>query len=203
MGEHVCLKGTRLCKGQFTLCATKWFFPCMCSLVSLEMTCTGARVIALYAVERPFSWMGSLVFLQSASIGAREFAQCATKRSFPWMSPHVSLENRGYFARVVALLANENLVAISLRLNDITWCVDCLRFCDRSNTKDEEQLIAKVDKIFGECQWKVKVITLLDSDVRFLPFYIYHAPFFAAQSYRPTLAKRLFQNSKDWVVWFP
>ena len=203
MCSLVFYENTSLCARVFALCAIKKFLSWMGLHVSFEFRSSFARVVALYAVERPFSWMGSLVFLQSASIGAREFAQCATKRSFPWMSPHVSLENRGYFARVVALLANENLVAISLRLNDITWCVDCLRFCDRSNTKDEEQLIAKVDKIFGECRWKVKVITLLDSDVRFLPFYIYHAPFFAAQSYRPTLAKRLFQNSKDWVVWFP
>ena len=146
------------------------------------MNSTGARVVALYAVEWLFSWMGSLVSLQSACIGTRELAQCATKRFFPCMSPHVvlesrnsfarvvalcaierfffwmglhvCLENRSFFARVVALFANEKPLAITLRLTNIVWCVRCLHFRDRPSTKVEGQLIAKVVKIIGECNEK-------------------------------------------------
>ena len=131
MGEHVCLRVTSLCTWVVALCAIVRFFP---------------RVF-------------SLVCLQNTSIGAREIAQCATKRFFSWMGPHVSLENRGFFARVVALFANEKLFAITLRLTDISWCVDSLHFCDRPSTKVEGQLIAKLVTIFGEGRWKVKVIT--------------------------------------------
>ena len=68
------------------------------------------------------------------------------------MGPHVCLETKCSFARVVALFANEKFVAITLRLIDITRCVDCLHFCDRPSTEVEGQLIAKVVRIIGECQ---------------------------------------------------
>ena len=68
------------------------------------------------------------------------------------MGLHVSLEIRSSFARVVALFANEKLVAITLRLNDITRCVYGLHFCSRPSTKVEGQLIAKVVKIIGKSQ---------------------------------------------------
>ena len=44
------------------------------------------------------------------------------------MGPHVYLENRDFFARVVALFANEKLVVITLRLTDIIRWVDGLHF---------------------------------------------------------------------------
>ena len=70
------------------------------------------------------------------------------------MGPHVSLENRSFFARVVALFANEMIFASTFRLTDISGCVDCQHFCDRPSTKVEGQLIAKVVKIIGECNEK-------------------------------------------------
>ena len=143
VSEHVRLKGIRPRKGESTLCATERFFPCMCSLVFHESTSLCARVFAYSSIERFFFWMGL----------------------------KVSLEIRSSFARAVALFANEKFIASTLGLNNITWCVDCLHFCDRPSTKVEGQLMAKVVRIFGEGQWKVKVIELSDSDVRFLPFW--------------------------------
>ena len=96
--------------------------------------------------------MCSFVCIQSASIRASEVAYCATDRFFSCMGPHVSLENKSFFARVVALFANEKFAAITFRLTNITRCVDTLHFCDRPSTKVEGQLIANVVKIFGECE---------------------------------------------------
>ena len=187
MCPHVFLESTGLCARVLALCTKERFFSCMSPHVYLENRSTFARVVTLCAVEWFSLWMGehvclkvtslckwvvalsaivrffphmfSLVCLQSTSLGAREFAQCATKRFFSWMGPHVYLEIKSSFARVVALFANEKLFAITLRLTDISWCVDSLHFCDRPSTKVEGQLIAKLVTIFGEGQWKVKVIT--------------------------------------------
>ena len=70
------------------------------------------------------------------------------------MGLHVSLEIRSSFARVVALFADENLVGITLRLNNITRGVDRLHFCDRPSTEVEGQLIAKVVRISGNVNEK-------------------------------------------------
>ena len=64
--------------------------------------------------------MCSFVCIQSASIRASEVAYCATDRFFSCMGPHVSLENKSFFARVVALFANEKFAAITFRLTNIT-----------------------------------------------------------------------------------
>ena len=178
------------------------------------MNSTGAREVALYAVEWLFSWMGSLVSLQSACIGTRELAQCATKRFFPCMSPHVvlesrnsfarvvalcaierfffwmglhvCLENRSFFARVVALFANEKLAAITSWLTDTTWCIDCLHFCDRPSTKVEGQLNANFVRILGEGQWKVKVITYRHTSPLMT---LYHLIPSSANLYRPSTSQ--------------
>ena len=70
------------------------------------------------------------------------------------MGPHVSLEIRSSFTRVVALFADEKLFASTLRLHDITRCVDRLHFCDRPSTEVEGQLIAKVVRISGNVNEK-------------------------------------------------
>ena len=51
VSELVSLKGTRLCTGESTLCATKRFFPCMSPHVALESRSSFARVVALCAIE--------------------------------------------------------------------------------------------------------------------------------------------------------
>ena len=193
MGPYVCLEIRSSFARVVAMCAAEWFSLWMGEHVCLKVTSLCTWVVALWAIVRFFPCMFSIVCLQSISTGAREFAQCATKGFFSWMGPHVSLEIRSLFARVVALFANEKLFAIILRLTDIAWCVDCLHFCDRPSTKVEGQLIGKVVRIFGEGQWKVKVITLSDSDAsRFEMFQkFYNTTFFNQKFY--TL-KRVYQD---------
>ena len=197
MYEHVLFSIRSKCRGVVTLCAFERLFPRMCSFVSLQSTGNGARIVAVCATERLSPWMGPHVCCEGISPCARVIAQCAIERFSPRMGSHVCLENGSSFATVVALFANEKFAAITLRLNDITRYVDSLHFCDRPSSEVERQLIAKVVRIIKECQWKVKVITLSDSDAsRFEMFQkFYNTTFFNQKFY--TL-KRVYQDYFWW-----
>ena len=79
----------------------------MCPHVFLERTGMGARIVALFTVERLFSGMSEYVSLKDSRLCTGEFTMCAIVRLFPCMCSLVCLQMASIGARVVTVCATE------------------------------------------------------------------------------------------------
>ena len=79
--------------------------------VPLEISCCCARIVALLATIRLFSWMGSHVDSKTASCCARVVALWTNKRFLSAVNSHVDSKMVSCCARVVALWTNKRFLS--------------------------------------------------------------------------------------------